>query len=108
MKSERQKKPKNLKYCTETRVNPPIFNRMSRFAKQKDTAVKYIQGYVLKAIIAMGKVATEVISANKGEVSKTAGEWAQSIYNDVFDAITLSCQASYQLNMRRVRCYVVL
>ena len=101
-KLERQKKPKNVVHAKETRVNPPIYNRMSKFAKQRDGAIKSIQGFVIKAVIAMSKVASVVIKASKNEEKKAADEWAQEIYTDVFDAITLACQASFSLNMRRV------
>lgn len=101
-KTERQKKPRNVKYGKEIKVNGAIYSKMSTGSRKRDYALRVIQGCVVKSVIAMGKVATKIIQASKKEEEKSAEAWAQEMFNDIFDGLTMACQASYQLNMRRV------
>ena len=104
-KTERQKKPKNVRYGKEIKINGAIYSKMSATSRKRDYALRSIQGYVVKSVIATGKVETKVIEASKNKEDKSAAALAQKMFNDIFDGMTMGCQASYQLNMRRVCTY---
>ena len=102
-KIARQQRPKNVKYAREVKINSAIYNRLNSYAKKRDSSYKRIQGLMARSVVAMGKVAQDIIAMQKEKVSKkSVVDWSKSMYNNVFDGITLASQASYHINMRRV------
>lgn len=102
-KCSRQRRPKNLIYAREVRVNPEIFGRMRRFTRIRDIKFKRQQKNCVKAVIAAAKVAEKVRKMQSAETpQKPQQEWGNEMYNDIFDAITFSAQVSYGINMLRV------
>ena len=100
-KLARQARPKNVKYGTETRVNSVIYRKLSKRARMQDRSLMNIQKLTAKSVVATSKIASTVLSMMNSESTEVQG-LAKELYNDVFDGITLSCQASYYLNMKRV------
>lgn len=99
----RQKIPKNMRCAKEVKVNGAIYDKLSRFAKKRDAGFRNIQGQIGKAIVAMSKVAEKVLKmSKKEEPEKAVDAWGNEMYDNVFDAITIASQASFQLNMKRV------
>ena len=107
LKMKRQPRPKNLKNAREVKVNNEIYHRVRKHVKIRDTKLKRMQKYCAKAIIASAKMA-EKIKAMQTEGDKSIQEWGHKLYDDVFDSITLTAQASYGINIFRVRKNIIL
>lgn len=101
-KLRRHKTPSNLKLATEQKINAPILQQLSKYARMNDTDLKKIQGLMIKSVMAMSKVAKEILNLQhlKGEPEKQ--EIGQKLFEDTFDSLALAAQASYNINMKRV------
>lgn len=100
-KLDRQKRPQNLKYGQETKINTPIYKKLSKRARLFDSNLMTMQKLCVKSVIASSKTATKVIEMMGSENPEIQG-LAKDIYDDVFDSITFAAQASFSINMKRV------
>ena len=58
-----------------------------------------------KSIVATGNVAQYIIALamqKEKDSKKSVVDWSKSLYNKIFDSITLASQASYHVNIKRV------
>ena len=67
VKTERQKRTRNVRYVREVQINNPIYNKLGSYARKRDAGFRAMQGLVSKAIIAMAKTAQSVICMKKEE-----------------------------------------
>lgn len=101
-KVKRQRTPKNVKLAVEQKLNPPIFNQLSRPGKYQDNELKRIQGLMVKSVIAFSKVAKEVMALQKENGMVEKQEIGNKLFDDTFDGLALAAQACYNINMKRV------
>ena len=60
-KVDRQRRPRNVKFMREVKINNAVFNKISEVAKKRDAGCRKIQGLIAKSITAMARVAENVI-----------------------------------------------
>jgi hypothetical protein len=103
-KWDRHKKPKNVKYMGEVKINNAVYRKISFGAKKRDAECRRIQSLIARAVTATAKVAGKVLDIQRSTPGKVKGaqEYATNMFEDIFDALTLGCQASYLLNVKRV------
>ena len=65
VKTERRKRPRNVRYVREVQINNPIYYKLGSYTRKRDAGFRAIQGLVSKAIIAMAKTAQSVICMQK-------------------------------------------
>lgn len=100
-KLERQPRPSNSKYAQTVSVNNVIYKRLDKRNRAIDSGMRKTQELVVKAAVAASKTASRVIELLKSP-DENMQALGQAMYDDVFDALCLSCQTSYQINMNRV------
>lgn len=100
-KKARQARPENSKFAQAVVVNSVIYKRLDKRTKSIDGGLRQIQELAVKAAVAASKVATRVIEMMKSDSTELQA-MGKSMYDDAFDALCLSSQASYKVNMNRV------
>lgn len=104
VKLKNAKRPRNIKFSRETKINRHIYNNISLVAKKRDTGLRRIQGMVAKGINQMAKVANLVLE--KGKQQQSIRQWsdddAHTLHKDVFDSLAIMCQVSREINVKRV------
>ena len=74
---------------------------MSKKLKLVDNSQMQIKNLPSKATIASSMIASSIIKMMESENTKLQS-CAKDMYDDVFDSLTFSAQASFNLNMKRV------
>lgn len=98
------KRPKNLKYCKEAKINNHLYKNISLIAKKRDGGLRRLQGMITKGISQLSKVADVILA--KGKQKETERSLTDieinKVHKEIFDGLTIMCQVSHQLNMKRV------
>ena len=97
-KTEKYKRPENVEYLTETKVNPAIWADMRSETRMRDMKLKKVQSYLIKGLQAVTELVSDLHEARKTKDQKVN---LDDCCQRAFDSITLLSSANYQLNVRR-------
>lgn len=103
-KCKKSKRPQNIRFCKEVKVNRSIFEKLSIPVKKRDGSLRKIQGMVTKGLNHVVRVADSLFKKGKQSTTERtlSDEEMSTLHNEIFEGLGLLCQVSRQLNVKRV------
>ena len=91
-------RPQNCERLKVVRVNPPIFNNVSKDAKQEDLCLQKVQRPLISGITNLVALLNQMLTAAKNKVERTCNA---TLMTTISQTIGILCDSSHELDLRR-------
>lgn len=89
------------------KLNAGLYVKLDNSSKKRDGSLRKLQNMAVKAVNNLAKVAEIVLNKERTPGQKTLSEEELcSLHTNVMDSLGITCQVSYQLNLKRVRSFL--